>query len=350
MPRGPGKKANYDLDYSRFDSLDDGDGECEANVSSAPEESSNDPSFAEVMSRVPAELREAQRLMAIARESGDPAAEQRASELALKAVEKGDPEVKRTFMRHVAEHMPEVAEQVGKQVNEPVNKVGSEDLSTQISRLRKEMEFGAESAREQMENLRKQQEQFEKMQSPEDIMKFMHEGGFGTEDMQRIFSGDGEHMERCVKSMLEKTAPERKLANPEAAIRAAEALHGTVCGNGQTVDAASTACAEPALKTPLMSAAKPEAKIPAYRLQYLRGDGGEYSAVEFTCQLPGVSDMAGIVLDVSERHIRLNTVPPSPPYVANAGPFPVLISPDAARAKFSKKREELTLTVPSKKK
>ena len=40
------------------------------------------------------------------------------------------------------------------------------------------------------------------------------------------------------------------------------------------------------------------------------------------------------VLDIAEKHVRLNTVAPAPRYVVNAGPFPVLIEPTAARAKL----------------
>jgi len=39
---------------------------------------------------------------------------------------------------------------------------------------------------------------------------------------------------------------------------------------------------------------------------------------------------------------------PHPRYAVNAGPFPVLIEPGMARAKYSKKREELSISVPAK--
>jgi len=64
--------------------------------------------------------------------------------------------------------------------------------------------------------------------------------------------------------------------------------------------------------------------------------------------MPGVADMSAILLDVSEKHIRLSTCAPAPRYAVNAGPFPVLIDPSAARAKYSKRKQELSIEVPAK--
>jgi len=88
---------------------------------------------------------------------------------------------------------------------------------------------------------------------------------------------------------------------------------------------------------------KEEVIIPDHRLQYQKDANGRYTSVELKCTLPGVSDMSMIALDVADRHVRLNTCKPAPRYCVNAGPFPVLIDAGAARAKYSKKREELLL-------
>merc|ERR1711907_704504 len=93
---------------------------------------------------------------------------------------------------------------------------------------------------------------------------------------------------------------------------------------------------------------EPEIIVPVYRLQYEKDEDGRVTSVEIKCNLPGVTDMSIINLDVAEKHIRLNTVPPAPRYAVNAGPFPVRIDPSAARAKYSKKREELSVSVPAK--
>jgi len=85
-----------------------------------------------------------------------------------------------------------------------------------------------------------------------------------------------------------------------------------------------------------------------YRLQYQKDEAGKYTVVELKCNLPGVADMSVINLDVSEKHLRLSTMAPAPLYAVNAGPFPVLIDPSGARAKYSKKREELSISVPAK--
>merc|ERR1711935_686213 len=57
---------------------------------------------------------------------------------------------------------------------------------------------------------------------------------------------------------------------------------------------------------------EPEVMIPMYRLQYTKDDKGRYASVELKCT------------------------------------FPVLIEPGMARAKYSKKREELSISVPAK--
>merc|ERR1719401_1076755 len=90
----------------------------------------------------------------------------------------------------------------------------------------------------------------------------------------------------------------------------------------------------------------PEPKIPEHRVQYQKDDNGRLASVELRCELPGVGSMDDIEVDVSERHLRLRTLAPA--YVVNVGPFPDLVEATAARAKFSKKRHELTLSVPAK--
>merc|ERR1712003_590689 len=137
-------------------------------------------------------------------------------------------------------------------------------------------------------------------------------------------------------------------------IKAAEDLHSMVCGNATLVTPVPSTAVASTTKTPTTSMPpvprpEEEAKIPDHRLQYQKNSDGQYTAVELKCTLSGVADMSGILLDVSEKHIRLSTCKPFPRYVVNAGPFPVLINPSAARAKFSKKREELSISVPTKK-
>merc|ERR1712060_543220 len=112
-------------------------------------------------------------------------------------------------------------------------------------------------------------------------------------------------------------------------------------------DAPSPEPEKPAKKAP-PPPKEPEVIIPRYRLQYEKDENGRYKSVELKCSLPGVADMSMINLDVSEKHLRLSTTPPAPRYAVNAGPFPVLIDASAARAKYSKKREELSVSVPAK--
>jgi hypothetical protein len=92
------------------------------------------------------------------------------------------------------------------------------------------MEEGQKATRKQMDMLQKQQEQLEKLSSPEDFIKFFKEGGMADEDLQRILTGDQEHMEKCVTGLLEQAAgpTSGKLESVETQVKAAENLHRTI--------------------------------------------------------------------------------------------------------------------------
>lgn len=385
MPRGPGKKENYNLDYSRFnqfDHLDDSE-QPKGTKGSTKKLQQNEADAAgglpmdEIMQHCPPELKEAYRLMAIAHASGDADAQRRANELALGAVQRGGPQVKREFIANLSQHMPDLAARISTEYNnlgdkaDPATvldqitaeardfekfKANGDDANIQdrVGDLEKKMRKGAEATRQQLENLERHHKQLEQIQSPEDFFKFVQQGGMTEEDLQKCFSGDMQHMESCVQSMLDKAAtpgPDGKLGDCEEAIKAVEALHTTICGDGsaepqevlEKVDTKNHLSSRAAPKHE-----EPEVTIPQYRLQYHRDEDGRYLSVELKCQLPGVADMSAITLDVSEKHLRLSTSAPAPLYVVNAGPFPVLIEAEAARAKYSKKREELSVTVPAK--
>jgi len=179
-------------------------------------------------------------------------------------------------------------------------------------------------------------------------MRFMTEEGITQEDMQRILSGDEQHMQaRFNETIEEKTAEKHGAKEAAEALKKVDELHGSLFG----VEPEETPAPEPVVEKKKKKPAaplEPEVIIPMYRLQYQKDEAGKYTVVELKCTLPGVADMSCVNLDVSERHLRLSTFAPAPLYAVNAGPFPVLIDPSGARAKYSKKREELSITVPAK--
>jgi hypothetical protein len=361
MPRGPGKPANYNLNYSRFNGVDD-DGSEVAPIRGSPEPASSpDEDMADMRSllrNMPGELQEAYRLMMISRESGDKAAEERANELALKAIERGSPQVKQDFLNELSKKAPEAAAvmrshlQVNSAADGPVQ--GIDAVGNRIDALRAQMEAGAQASREHMETLQKQQEQLEMLKSPEDMIRFFKEGGLADVDLQRIFTGDQDHMERCMKDMLDKAAGKRAdLDFVESQVKAAEDLHRSIVHGEEPTDlpdgpeeAKVVAEPDPEPAKGRKETAEPPCLIPDHRLQYHKDESGNFSLVELKCSLPGIKDISAIALDISEKYLRLNTV--APKFAVNAGPFPVLIEPSAARAKFSKKKEELSITVPTK--
>jgi hypothetical protein len=385
------------LDYSRFNYLDNIEDDASKAVAKNAEPiqqanpiehggddegRSNDadmPDIKDLLRNMPRELQQAYHIMSIAKETGDEEGMKRANELALKAVEYGGPEVKKNFISNLSAQAPALGERLGEelgrvtddptltaaQIVENVMKPSPkpEVFEDKVAGLKETMEASAESARVQLENLQKQQDMLESLKSPEDLMKFMHEGGLGQEDLQRMFSGDTAHMEKCFKGMLDKTAqPDPNacdLSKADAAVKAAESLHDNIVGTkkADTADRLDgptktglTGDGYGAVRTPAPVTPAPpvrEVKIPDYRLQYQKDDNGKYVSVELRCTLPGVTDMSVILLDVSTEHLRLSTREPAPGYIVNAGPFPVPINADAARAKYSKRREELLITVPA---
>jgi len=365
MPRGPGKKENYNLDYSRFNAFDRDEAEVDDQAATTKQEEADAAGglpvdlMREAMARAPVELREAYHLMTVARETGDEKAQKRANELAIKAVEQGGPEVKNAFMQNMGQMMPELKPQLSEDMDpknllegfpKQAQKTESEDLddtSERIDKLREQMLEGQKATRNELDMLAKKQEELEKIRSPEEFFKFMTSEGMTQEDLQRMLTGDEAHMKTRFEDTMKSKESEKKKFS-EQALRKVDEVHATLTGKPIEEQAPEPAPEKPVRKPRREEPKEPEVVVPMYRLQYQKDEAGKYTAVELKCNLPGVADMSAINLDVSERHLRLSTIAPAPRYAVNAGPFPVLIDPSGARAKYSKKREELSICVPAK--
>lgn len=364
MPRGPGKKSNYNLDYSRFNGVNDArheEAEEESVQESQQANAGMDQEMAQMLRQMPPELQEAYRLMSIANSTGDEKARQRANELAIKAVEKGGPEVRQTFLEEVAKKLPEdsglnaealamdlngMDDSMPENVSEKSDHLSQKSavLTSKIDRMKADMEAGKAATRLQMENLDKQQKELESLSSPEDLMKFLSNEGLTEEDMHDMLTGDQDHMEAMVGKMMNKaTDVGNKLKTADAAAKEASSLHSSLLGSGTPATEDG-----PKKVTRVIRKEEEEAQVPMHRMQYQKDADGRFASVELIVDLPGVADMSSIALDVAEKHIRLNTVAPAPRFLVNSGPFPVLIEPSAARAKFSKKRQQLSVCVPAK--
>lgn len=356
MPRGPGKKENYNFDYSRFNDADDIIKENEAKEADVP---------LEVFNKLPGELKEAFRLMQIARQTGDDRAQERANELALQAVNRGGPEMQQKFQEELmrqAEQNPDAKAGIESLLNFPAGggapgkgkkdpESTLEGLSSTINSLTLEMQKGRERTRQQLEAMEKQQQLLEQLRGPEDFARFMDEQGVTQEDLQRALGGDEEHMKKMVDRSLEKIAPPHAKTHADAmdqVLDAVDSLHGTLTDQPQKPAQEKSAKVDNEMVAHPRKKTEPKIQmvIPEHRVQYQKDESGRLQQVELRCQLPGVESMNAIEVDVSENHLRLRTS--SPAYVVNVGPFPAFVDASAAKAKFSKKRQELTLTVPSK--
>jgi hypothetical protein len=366
MPRGPGKKENYNLDYSRFNAFDRDEAEVEDQVAATQQEEADAAGglpvdvMREAMARAPPELREAYHLMSVARETGDEKAQKRANELAIQAVERGGPEVKNAFMENLAQMQPELQPQLSKDMD-PKNLLDGfpkqaqkteatedlDDTSERIDKLREQMLEGQKATRNELDMLAKKQEELENVRSPEEFFKFMTSEGMTQEDLQRMLTGDEAHMKTRFEDTMKAKENEKKKFSDEA-LKKVDEVHAALTGKPMQEEAPEPAPEKPVRKPRREEPKEPEVVVPMYRLQYQKDEAGKYTAVELKCNLPGVADMSAINLDVSERHLRLSTIAPAPRYAVNAGPFPVLIDPSGARAKYSKKREELSICVPAK--
>merc|ERR1719498_1989349 len=80
-------------------------------------------------------------------------------------------------------------------------------------------------------------------------------------------------------------------------------------------------------------------KVPVFRLD--REDG----ALKLVVEVPGLTSMKGVDLDVAERHASL-TFPPDSGLEPLRAELPETVVPTAARAKFSKKTKSLAVTLP----
>jgi hypothetical protein len=355
MPRGPGKKENYNFDYSRFKDCKD-DEQADA-ISEAPGGIPLD-----VMQNLPGELQEAFRLMAISNQTGDRKAQERSNELVMKAIQKGGPEVQKRFQEEMMKHAdknPEARagiEQMAKGVT-PAGQAAAtgqqmSGLQGTISQLEKQMKMGADSTKSQLEKLAQQQEALEQLKGPEDFARFMEAQGLSQEDLQRAMSGDETHMKAMFEKAVGKVeAPEvaEKAKQLEQALEVVDDIHKTL-NDLSGPDGVEAAPPLPSAKSsaPKRPAepARPEPKIPVHRVQHAKDESGRLLSVELKCELPGIEAMDAITLDISDRHLRLRTEEPA--FVVNVGPFPCLVDATTARAKFSKKRQELTLTVQAK--
>lgn len=175
----------------------------------------------------------------------------------------------------------------------------------------------------------------------------MHGQGLKDEDLQQAFAGDEKHMEKLVKQMLDATDGDQNSPDPgmKKALEAIDQLHGGLLGDEGEGDKPAEPEPRKPEKKKIKAKPTPEAAIAEHRVGYQKDDAGKIISVELRAELPGVESMASIELDVSERHLRLRTQAPA--FVVSVGPFPVLVDATAARAKFSKKRQELTISVPA---
>merc|ERR1719218_450162 len=183
---------------------------------------------------------------------------------------------------------------------------------SRIENLRKEMEEGQKATRAELDRLQAKQDELKKIRSPEGFFKFMKEEGITQEDIQRIFSGDQDHMQTRFNETLEQKEAKKASEKSLAALKKVDEVHGALFVTSKEEPEEKVpeeVPQKPARRAP-SPPKEPEVTIPVYRLQYQKDEAGKYTSVELKCTLPGVADMSGINLDLSDRHLRLSTQAP----------------------------------------
>jgi len=412
MPRGPGNKKGYNLDYSRFSVIDDSDDEPDERTKARAEAAYKDrwgaeerlPAFPSADDEnLPKDLRDAMNIMKYSKMTGDDKAREKATELAMKAVEDGGPEVRAKFEEAVKMMMEK--EGITKEDMDSATRTArgdGEGAAGELGGLKGRMQQQLEATQKYMDQLQKQQSQLESLQSPEDFFKFLHERGFSPEDMQRAMT-DEEFGKELMEKQFAKDAANAQVIS-EDVMKEVESLSANLSdvlssndvpdgpassvsstiksGNkrkeearpqqqqqghkksdagggskwvseaplpGESDAAFQSRSAAAALRVEEVEEDEQGNEIPKHRVQQVMAEdgSGKLKEIVVTVELPGVSGMAGVNLEVSARELRLSTTT-APFYALTAtwgpsGPLTIPVDPDAAKAKFSKKKEELTV-------
>lgn len=408
--RASGQKKNYNLNYDRFSNLDDDDSEDDDKVSASSGGSgamdAAPPDFSKMAGEenMPQELLDAFSMMRFAHMTGNEQARQKATELAMRAVEDGGPDVRARFeeaakmmmgKQGITGDVPTSQAELEKAAASWGGAAASPaDRGAELESVQDRMKRQLEATQEQMQELQRQQSQLESLQSPDDFFRFLHDRGFSQEDVQRALN-DQEFGQQLMEKTFEKdqanaqlvsddlmtqvealsddlkdvlgrntsgddggsaaagasspSGSEKKLATEVVASVAAEAAKATRQGAPKQHDDRSTS-AEKREKMALVapddgspSAAVEEAATPEHQVQVVKDEAsGAPTEIVVTISLPGVAGMADVDLEVSERQLRLSTKT-APLYLLRLPPFETCVDPNQARAKFSKKKGELVV-------
>lgn len=358
--RGACKPAHYNLDYSRFGAFDQDDDEEEPARANFMSKAMQNPNL-------PPELREAFFLAQVAKEDGDASKRERADELVRQAIRNGGPEIQKRFsesldyMQQTPEYQQKAAElKMSMPTAEQFLAPGSSELGAGSS-LKGRIEDKMRSTQGALQGLLAQQAKLEALASnpdPAAIEGFFKDQGWSEEDIARSLS-DKDYATKLFSSQLPKGLMtgddvEKDLAAAEAECEAVLDSIKEVAPKAKPktkvavkTAASSTASAAPAQRSrdsgeAVVASKPPRAETrPSASARVSRENGEAVVVVTFPA---GVQSMAEVELDVAPGTLRVQ----GPAFAPLAVTLPKDVVTDGVQAaKFSKKRGELTVRLPT---
>ena len=188
-----------------------------------------------------------------------------------------------------------------------------------------------------------QMKALEKLQGPEDFFKFLSASGLSPEEIQQSMSDPsraGDLLDRTLNQKL--GVSEEKEEETEKFLSKIDRLHDICVKNAPLRKDELETASEPRKQGPApppprpLRPSAPQLKTATYRLKL----GRSQTVALVYCEL--TKGMRGVTLDVSQSNVvlglpgynKLNIVLPQP------------IDPDRTKAKFSRKAQELRITMP----
>ncbi|KAF4757853.1 hypothetical protein FOZ63_032779, partial [Perkinsus olseni] len=291
---GTKREGQYNLNYSRFDGVGE---------ESREEASREGREKAVIEGHVPPELKEALRLM----KSGDPKAKKRANELALLAVERGGPEIRKRFEEALALSTDTTAQD------------GSIKAASSI------LEEKLDAAREELKAIDEKIGAARRCTTSEDFFELLKESGIQDEgEIQRAIGDPQFFSELINRRTLPKEDPKvAKILNLVEQCTESQEVAETVPTREKTIEAAWQQA--------------------DHTVQYLTDENtGKMSGACITVDVSGIKSIEDVELDVSKCYIRIRASPIRK--VLNLGPFNFELNIDTVEAKLKRKHGKLLVT------
>jgi len=202
----------YDVDYSRFDDVNDSDDEVEEVYTDGAKGLPDGTAYSN--RQMPPEMVESMRLMQEGRRTGDRSKMERAEELAKQAMEL-DPVLRQNVNAMQKKQNRMAPNPAGLPIRDyttnfddaqdPLAKAKS--VTENINRLKADMEAQLAALKKQEDMINGKSESIQNCDSPESMAAFMEAEGFTEDEIEKAFSGDSEAAAEVLKTHTDFKIP-----------------------------------------------------------------------------------------------------------------------------------------------